>query len=235
MVESLLKEQEKETAQKAQKPVNGQENKKEITDSFLAQGIAIKISRPLSEIESIDYTEKAFEVLEYLNEAGALTISSTTKLLNFNRGAAGKALKCLEYAGLLRYVAVSTNTAIFKLYISNETIPPTNPNEACRMAALSLYYSYAKKEVPGFKWRLIRNKNSPLNAELLYTAKNKEGKITIDAPRRNEQSNDGADLFIFPTINEAKAKILKGKRFTTDLHLIQNNNLTLNEKTFEIN
>ncbi|MTI80020.1 MAG: hypothetical protein FH758_03905 [Firmicutes bacterium] len=218
----------KESGQRDQQQAN--------KDSVFAFGTSMRPSRLSNEIESQDFNGRAFDVLEYLSETEALTVSAATNLLKKSRFVASKSFNCLWYAGLVRWVTVAANAAVFKLWLTTDVRLPNNAAEACRMAALGLYYSHAKKEVPGFEWRLVRSNKKPTFAEMSYLPKGQTEKVKmiIDAPRRKEKPNPDASLYIFPTVNEAKELVPKGKRFTSDLHLMQHDNSTLTQKLFEI-
>lgn len=208
----------------------------QIKDSVFAVGTSMVLSRMPVEIESRDFTGRAFEVLQYLSEADALTTSAVSNLLNCNRGTSGRSLTCLWHACLARWATVATNMGIFKLWMTADAKPPRDATEACKMAVLGLYYSHAKKEVPGFEWRLVRNHKKPVYAEMLFTPKGQSEKLkmVIDAPRRGEKPDPDANLYILPTVDEAKKLVPKGKRFTTDLHLLKKNDQALSQIIFEL-
>lgn len=203
-------------------------------DSIFAFGSAMRTAK-LNEVESQDFGGRAFEVMQYMGEAEALTVSAVARLLETSKFVAGKSLTCLWYAGLARWVTVAGNNAVFKLWLAADARLPGSAQEACRMAVLGLYYAHARKEVPGFEWRVIRNAKKPVCAEMAYLlpGNGEKARMVIDAPRRKEKPNPDAGLYIFPTVDEAKAVVPKGKRFTTDLHLMQYNE-PLNRKIFEV-
>lgn len=204
-------------------------------DSAFAYGTAVSISRLPVEIISQDFGGRAFEVLQYMEEAEFLILTSITKLLNDSRFIASKSINSLWYAGLVRWINVSANNSIFKIYMTVDTRVPKGPNEACRLATLGLFYAYAKKEVPGFGWRLIRSKETPIMAEMSYiNRETKElSKMIIDAPRRGEKPHPDAQLIIFPTDDEAKtlmAGTKQSKQITSDLRLLDNDGTPLHER-----
>ena len=187
------------------------------------------------EIKSTVFTGRSFEVLNYLNEAEGLTVTAISSLISHNRAAAGRALNTLYYACMVKWLAVSGNNTIFKLWILADRKPPKTSNDACRMAIYGFYYALAKKEVPGFSWRLIRKPKTPLLAEMTYIARDsgKEAKMIIDAPRRGEKPWPEANIIIFPSIEEANKMVLSGKRYTSDFYLLENNGKPLNKRLFE--
>lgn len=221
----------------AEKGPNGQGQEKparQINDSIFAAGLSMAVSKMPVEIESRDFTGRAFEVLQYLSEADALTTSAVSILLNKYRNTSGQSLTCLWHACLVRWVTVATTLGIFKLWVTADAKPPRNAMEACRMAVLGLYYSRAKKEVPGFEWRLLRSHQKPVQAEMLLTPRGQTEKVKmiIDVPRRGEKPDPDANLYIFPTMDEAKKLVPNGKSFTTDLHLLKYD-AQLGQITFE--
>ncbi|PHJ36871.1 hypothetical protein P378_19980 [Desulforamulus profundi] len=204
-------------------------------DSAFAYGTAVSISRLPVEIISQDFGGRAFEVLQYMEEAEFLLSLSLANLIKENRYAVNKSINSLWYAGLIRWISVSGNNAIFKIYMTVDSRPPKDPNEACRLATLSLFYALAKKEVPGFGWRLIRSKDTPVMAEMSYiNRETKElSKMIIDAPRRGEKPHPDAQLIIFPTDDEAKALMAgtkQTKQITSDLRLLDNDGTPLHER-----
>lgn len=192
-------------------------------DSIFADGKSIFISRTPAEIESRDFNGKAMEIMSLLSEAEAVTITALSIAAGYNRQLVQKSLTSLWHAGLARWVAVATAMGIFKLWLCADTRPPKTPDEACRMAVLGMYFALARKEVPGFEWRLIRGKRAAAHAEmsLIMKANEEKGKVLIDAPRRGDKMLDGADIYIFPTHEEA-AMTPVGKRYTTDLAILIN-------------
>ncbi|MQL52769.1 hypothetical protein GFC01_10945 [Desulfofundulus thermobenzoicus] len=104
----------------------------------------------------------------------------------------------------------------FRLWYPADARPPKDAQEACRLAALGLFYALAKNEVPGFKWRVTRNGKNGVTAEMLFTVSNNISRWVIDAPRRDENPIPGADVYIFPTIGEGKTLTPVGKMYTAD-------------------
>ena len=56
---------------------------------------------------------------------------------------------------------------------------------------------------------------------MTFEGKNGREKWTVDAPRRGEKPQEKAQLYIFPTIQEANEMAPKGKKFTADLFLLK--------------
>lgn len=189
-------------------------------DSIFADGKSIFISRTPAEIESRDFNGKAMEIMSLLSEAEAVTITALANAAGYNRQLVQRSMTSLWHAGLAKWVAVATAMGIFKLWLCADTRPPKTPGEACRLAVLSMYYALARKEVPGFEWRVIRGKK-PAHAEmsLILKANEEKGKVIIDVPRRGEKILDGADIYILPTLEEVAA-IPAGKRYITDMDLV---------------
>lgn len=146
------------------------------TDSIFAIGRNMAAVKPPPEIESIDFNGKAFEVLQHLNESEAITVNAMMILMGCNRKTVQNSMMSLWYAGLSKYVAVATNLGMFKLWMASETRQPKTPSEACRMAALGYFYAHAKKEVPGFEWKMVKRKNKEVYAEMSVTKNSTEKK-----------------------------------------------------------
>lgn len=198
-------------------------------DSMFAKGINMNIGRVPVEIESTDYGGYSFQISQYLAEAEALTLFSLSHLLECNKKSVEKSLMCLWHARLVNWASVFVQTAlgmrVFKLWVATDVSMPKTPAEACRLAALGFFYAKAKKEIPGLEWKLYRNTKSTRAEMTLQPPGKGKLKLTVAAPRRDEQPGE-ADIYIFPTPGEAQqfAASLKGKRFTSDLLLLENMN-----------
>jgi len=193
-----------------------QNRKSSESDSPFARGIGLKARCRGPGIEAKDYSGRAFEILQALAEAGALTHKGAEILLGNKRWAANKALTALWYAGMANWYDVISETGVFRLWVPAETVVVKNPQEACRLAALGLFYALAKNEVPGFKWRMIRNGKNGVTAEMHFTISGNTTQWIIDAPRRDEDPVPHSDVYIFPTINEGKTLTPAGKMYTAD-------------------
>lgn len=181
------------------------------------KGLGLKIGRLGPGIdESKDFTGRAFELLKILNEVRFITSTSAAKVLGCSRITASKALKTLWFAAMVKNADIVTDTGLFKIWMSAEEMPPKSANEACRFASLALFYSLAKKEVPGLSWKLHRNKNGENTVEMNFINQNKETiQWIIDAPR-DEENLKQADLYIFPSIEQSKNKTPEQKMYTSD-------------------
>ncbi|ACV62282.1 hypothetical protein Dtox_1407 [Desulfofarcimen acetoxidans DSM 771] len=206
-----------------------------IKDSCYAFGVSMMAPKLSHEIKSTTLTVRAFEVVNYLNEAEGLTVTALATLIKHNRAAAGRVLKTLYSSCMVKWLTVCGNNTVFKLWMLADRKPPKTSNEACRMAVYGFYYALARKEVPGFSWRLIRKPKTPLLAEMTYLARDtgKEAKMIIDAPRRGEKPWPEAGIIIFPSIEEANSLVLSGKRYTSDFHLLEKNGKLLANRLFE--
>ncbi|SHI88737.1 hypothetical protein [Desulfofundulus thermosubterraneus] len=171
--------------------------------------------------ESIDFTGRAFDLLACLTEAQALTTSAAASALSCHRKVAGSAFTSLWWAGMVCWVGVfaemGQHKGQFRLWYPADGRPPKNAQEACRLAALGLFYALAKNEVPGFKWQVLRNGKGGVTAEMqLVTRAGIAEKWVIDAPRRGEDAFPHADVYIFPTLQEGEDLTPPGKRYTAD-------------------
>ncbi|MCL6639562.1 MAG: hypothetical protein K6T80_07805 [Firmicutes bacterium] len=207
-----------------------------IKDSAFARGTGMTILKMPAEIESMDFSGRAFEILQYLSEAENLTVTMIAELLGCGRNAASKSITSLWHAHLARCLAVATPMRVFRLWTATDGVLPRSATEACRLAALGMYYTRARKEVQGFEWRLVRNGKKPVCAEMTFIPRGKteKAKMLIEAPRRGEEPGGEADLYIFPTLEEGQKLSPRGKRFTADLILLENKRTELNKLIFEI-
>ena len=192
-------------------------------ESIYAQGTGMVKMKPGAKEERINFTGKTLELMECLTEAGALTKSATAMALRCSRQKVGEAGKSLWRSGAINAYNVfsqdisGVNTR-FQLWTARNCQPPADAKEACRLAALGLFYGHAKIEMPGFGWRLLRRSGRPVMAEVGFT--NKYGEMVkwlIDAPRMGDVSAPEADLIIYPTLEDAEQKTPVGKRYTWDL------------------
>ncbi|WP_066638380.1 MarR family transcriptional regulator [Desulfolucanica intricata] len=207
-----------------------------VEDSIFAKGTGmIAVKTPINKKVG-NLGRKAFTILEYLSEAEALTTSALSNLMGYYRYDVKGALKSLVSTGLVREIEVATSLGIFKLWVKSDIKLPQNAQEACRLAALGLFYAWAKKEVPNFEWSLLKIKKKPVMAEMTFLPKGQMNRIKwlIDVPRRGEKPHPNANIFIFPTLAEGKSLAPQGKRFTCDLLLMVNDGADLSQKIFEV-
>ncbi|NHM26992.1 MULTISPECIES: hypothetical protein [Desulfofundulus] len=186
-----------------------------------AKGIALGMPQyKRGDNESIDYTGRAFELMEMLAEATAMTTGAAATALSCHRKVAGSAFNSLWWAGMVRWVNVFAEIGQFKgqfrLWLPADGRPPKDAQEACRLAALGLFYALARNEVPGFKWQVVRNGKSVVMAEMRFTVADNATQWIIDAPRREENPVPNADVYIFPTLREGKILTPPGKMYTAD-------------------
>ncbi|WP_027365109.1 ADP-ribosylation factor GTPase-activating family protein [Desulfotruncus alcoholivorax] len=201
-------------------------------DSAFALGTTVKYLKYPVDIRNIKYNNKVEETLKYLKEAEYLPVSTIAILLGCSRGIAQKLMVKMWEAHLVKCIEIttySTPSMLFKLWVNSLSTLPRNANEACRLAMLGAFYARTKKELPGFEWNLVKTKRSKVKknvyAEMVYLSgtKNEKTMLLIDAPRRGENINPEGDIYIFPTIEEAKVLTPNGKRFTTDIMLMNKN------------
>ncbi len=172
------------------------------------------------------FTGKTLGLLECMTQAGALTKSAAATALRCGRHVAGNAGKALWHSGMIDIYNVysrdlNMNNAQFHLWVAKSCQPPSGATEACRLAVLGIFFSHAKIEMPGFGWRLSRRPGRPAMAEVRLDGK--DGNVNrwiIDAPRMEEEPVPEADLFIYPTREDAEQKTPAGKRYTWDLAVI---------------
>jgi hypothetical protein len=173
--------------------------------------------------EAYDFTGRAAELMERMAETGALTQTAAATALRCNRQAAGGAAKSLWFAGMLDIYNVFSRTvhgtnAQFQLWVARGCRPPADAKEACRLAILGLFYAHARLEMPGFGWRLLHHKGRPPMAEVSFASRDGEVvKWMVDAPRLGEDPATEADIYIYPTPEDAEQKTPAGKRYTWDL------------------
>jgi len=195
-------------------------------DSAYAAGSGIRYLKFPEEITDIKDNRKCKELMKYFNETGLLTATTAAMLLNTSRMAAQKLLAKLWKARFIKCIEVVTASVperVFKLWVSNDKMLPKLPNEACRLAVLSIFYGRSKNNLPGFMWELKKhNKSKKIYASMTYLppGEKKKSTLLIDAPRRGEEPNPEADIIVFPTIEEAKALTPVGKRYTIDYILL---------------
>ena len=191
--------------------------------SIYAQGMGMVKMKPGVKEERISFTGRTLELMECLAEAGALTKSAAAMALRCSRQKVGEAGNTLWRSGAINAynvfsLDVSGVTAQFQLWIARGCRPPADAQEVCRLAALGLFYGHAKIEMSGFGWRLIRRPGRPVMAEVSFTSKDGGTvKWLIDAPRMGDAPAPEADLFFYPTLEDAEQKTPVGKRYTWDL------------------
>jgi len=204
-------------------------------DSAFALGTAVKYLKYPVDIRNFEYNNRIYETLSYLKEAEYLPVSTIAILLGCSRGIAQKLMAKMWKARLVKCietVTYSTPSMTFKLWINSVSGLPKNASESCRLAVLGAFYGRIKKEQFELQWNLLKPRRGKTRkhvcAEMLYLPGEKKEQTTllIDAPRRGEKPNPDADIFIFPTLEEAKVLTPKGKRFTTDI-ILMNKNINL--------
>lgn len=198
-------------------------------DSAFAVGTAIRYLKYPAVVKNIEYNSNIYTILKYLNEAEYLTVLALAILLGKSRAVMQKQLRKMWSARMVKCIETSTYSTpgmTFKLWINPNSVMPKIANEACRLAVLGALYCRTKKEMPGMEWTLLKTKRGKgkiyINAEMTFSSSGKKDKTTlvIDAPRRGEKPNPDADIYVFPTIEEAKIYTPNGKRYTTDIILL---------------
>ncbi|BCV20403.1 hypothetical protein [Moorella sp. Hama-1] len=193
-------------------------NKKDVN---YARGITMGAAQyRQGDCESLDFTGRASELIMCLSEALALTTGAAAIALSCHRKVAGSAMNSLWWSGMVRWVNVFAEMGQyqgqFRLWYRADARPPRDAQEACRLAALGLFYALAKKEVPGFKWQVMRNGKNGILAEMQFDSNSGANKWLIDAPRRDENPHPQADVYIFPTLLEGETLTPAGKMYTAD-------------------
>jgi hypothetical protein len=155
-----------------------------------------------------------------LAETLMLTTGAAATVLGCHRKVAGSALNSLWWAGMVCWVNVFAEMGQYKgqfrLWFPADVRPPKDAQEACRMAALGLFYAGAKKEVPGFRWQVVRNGRTGVVAEMKFVGAGGLERWLVDAPRRGEELLPQADVYIFPGLQEAQSAVPPGKMYTAD-------------------
>lgn len=185
-------------------------------DSPFANAEIIVPGPRLPENEVRDYSQRAISALPLLRDAGCLTTNMLASLLSCNKKQASSALKNLFFAGLARWVDVGDDGHLFRLWLPAEAKIPS-PLEACRMAALSLFFTKAKIEMPGSAWFSLGTRARFTSGERAWI---------IEAPRRGEQppGREGY-IYIFPTLEEGREMSVEGSYFTADTLLLDGERL----------
>ncbi|MTI82388.1 MAG: winged helix-turn-helix transcriptional regulator [Firmicutes bacterium] len=196
-------------------------------DSAFAAGTAIRHLKYPEQIKEIGNSQRAFDALRYISEGEYLTVTTVAILMQCSRMMATKTIKNLWMARLVKCVEVVTNTTperLFKIWMISTKKLPKNANEACRLAALGMFYGRTKNSLSEYEWNIIRRsrekKYVTATIKFLPTGKKDKTTLSIDAPRRGEKPSPDSDIYIFPTIEEAKIYAPHDKRFTTDFILM---------------
>lgn len=196
-------------------------------DSAFAAGTALRHLKYPVQIKEISDSKKGFAVLRYINEGESLTVTAIAMLMKCSRMKAKNIIENLWMSRLVKCVEVVTNTKperFFKLWMESTKNLPKNANEACRLAVLGMFYSRTKNSLSEYEWSVIRRNREKKHATAIMTflpsGKKEKTALCIDAPRRGEKPNPDADIYIFPTNDEARIYTPPGKRFTTDFILM---------------
>jgi len=199
-------------------------------DSVFAAGTAIRFPKYPGQIKEIDNSnKKLFDALKYFKEAEYLPLSAIAALMKCSRRSGKKIVDHLWMVRLIKCIEVVTCTEperIFKLWMqaAKGRNMPKNANEACRLAVLGTFYSRVANVLPEIEWSIIQRgkEKKYVSAAMTYLPAGKREKSTliVDAPRRGEKPSQDADIYIFPTVEEAKLFTPKGKRYTTDFVLM---------------
>lgn len=198
-------------------------------DSAFAIGTGIRKLLYPSEINELEGNNKNLVMIKYFSEAEYLTTTSIATLMDTSRMKVQKHLRDMWKTRVVKCVEVLANTKlerVFKLWMPSTTALPKNAMEACRLAALGAFYGRAKNILMDLEWGIVRSKDKKtLTAEMVYLSGGEKEKtrLVIDAPRRGEKPNSDADIFIFPSVEEAKTFTPVGKRYTADVMLLNRN------------
>ena len=199
-------------------------------DSAFALGTAVRYLKYPDNLKNIKYNEMIYSALKYLREAEYLPVSMIAILLGCSRSSAQKLMAKMWQARLVKCIEIatySTPSMTFKLWVNSVSGMPKNANEACRLAVLGAFYGRIKKEQAELEWIIVKRskEKKQVTATMAFVPAGKKDKVTltVDAPRRGEKPNPDADIYIFPTTEEAKLYTPPGKRFTTDLVLMNRN------------
>ncbi|RYD01495.1 hypothetical protein N752_29780 [Desulforamulus aquiferis] len=208
---------------------------KTVEDSNFSVGRSMFVPKPQAPREmKLVPNAKVLDILQKLSMAEALVINNLAQLCGYYRSNIDGLLIKLLNAGLVKYVCVATEHAVFKLWFPTDAKLPRNAQEACRLAMLGTFFSLAAiNEIPDFEWRLIRNSKSPVLGEMTFAGMNGKEKWIIDVPRRGEKPQEKANLYIFPTLEEATTQTPNGKKFTSDLFLLKDIGKPLKERIYE--
>lgn len=198
-------------------------------DSAFALGTAIKRLQYPQETNKIEQSSKVYEIMKYLAQAEYLPVSTIAELLGCRRIVAQKLMGKMWKSRLVKCVEIATYSnpkMLFKLWMPSTMALPKNAMEACKLAMLGTFYGRAKNMLAEFEWGIVRSKDrKTLTAEIVYMpgGEKEKTRLVIDAPRRGEKPNADADIFIFPTVEEAKTLTPASKRYTADLILLNRN------------
>lgn len=198
-------------------------------DSAFALGIGLRRLMYPSEIKDFDSSNTKFRMVKYFSEAEYLTTTAIASLMDASRMKIQKHLRDMWKTRLIKCVEVLTKTypeRAFKLWMPSASALPKNAMEACRLAAFGAFYSRAKNILADLEWGVTRSKDrKSLTAEMVYLPNGAKEKtrLVIDAPRRGEKPNADADIYIYPSVEEAIIFTPTGKRYTADIMLLNRN------------
>jgi hypothetical protein len=144
-------------------------------DSRFANGIGLVRLRSDRLVPAYNCPGKGPTLLECLMEAGAMT--RTAAALRYGRYEAGIVAKSLWRTGMLEMFSVFSRDrygvgARFELWLPRGSPLPADAREACRLAALALFYGHASADMPGFGWQLTRSSRRPVIAEVAFRSAN---------------------------------------------------------------
>ncbi len=197
-------------------------------DSAFAIGTGLRKLLYPSKTNELD-GNKNFELIKYFSEAEYLTATSIAILMGASRMKVQKHLGDIWKKRVVKCVEVLANTKperVIKLWMPSTSALPKNAMEACRLAALGAFYGRAKNILADFEWGIMRSKDrKTLAAEMVYlpSGEKEKTRLVVDAPRRGEKPNAEADIFIFPSVEEAMIFTPAGKRYTADMMLLNRN------------
>ena len=196
----------------------------EITDSTYSHGVDMRmLFNNMRGKDRKDHAEKDYEILAKMSQVGPMTASAVTRLIRKSKTQAQGFLHRNWNIGDLDCFEVDTiHGTSYKLWLTVDRETPGNAQEACRMSMLGWLYTLAVVDNHNVGWRLFKN-NGLVMAEMAVIKNGIEKKWIIDVPRRGEATHPGADLYVFPTIEEGYELAPKGGKFTSDLFIITGN------------
>ena len=193
-----------------------------VEDSAFSAGRSMSIYRqPAFNQARRLFSVKTYEILKHLSMGTALTANSLARIAGKHKTVINKGLVRLWQAGMVKQLAVATDYTIFKLWTTADAKLPDSAQEACRMAVLGAFYAMASQEAPDLTWQLIRNNRFKVIGEMTFAGHEGRQKWLIDVPRRGETITEGAQVYIFPTMEEAGKITPKGAYFTSDPYLFK--------------
>ena len=196
----------------------------EITDSLYSHGVGMRMLFNNGQSkERKEHAEMDYKILAIMSQVGPMTAGAVTRLIGKHKTQARGFLHRNWNIGDLDCVEIETiHDTSYKLWLTVDRETPGNAQEACRTSMLGWLYTLAAIDNPNVQWRLFKE-NGLILAEMAVIKNGAEKKWVIDVPRRGEDAYPGADLYVFPTIEEGTDLAPKGGKFTSDLFIVTGN------------